>query len=368
VNIVQCIDGLQGGGKERRLVELIKGLRGFDDIRVSLVLFSDRLHYQEVRDLGIEIHILRRKFRRDPRILFRFASLCAAIRPDVVHAWGSFASVCAIPAAKWVGAKFVTSMITHAPTRSALSVSRRMRAALVFPVADIIVANSEAGLLSYRAPLGKSLCIHNGFDFNRLAKIPPAASVRSQLGIRTRWAVGMVASFSPNKDYLTYIAGAVELLEKGIDATFIAIGDGPMLTPTRAKVPPRWRERILFTGAIAEVEALVNALDVGVLCTDERLHGEGIPNAVLEYMAAGKPAIATAGGGTGELLHDNVTGFLVAPRDAALLAQRMETLLKDEKLRLVMGEKGRERVSACFSIDAMIRKHLDVYRELSRRA
>jgi glycosyltransferase involved in cell wall biosynthesis len=59
------------------------------------------------------------------------------------------------------------------------------------------------------------------------------------------------------------------------------------------------RDYIRFTGRLSDVEDLVNAFDVGVLCANPDLREEGIPNAVMEYMALGVPAVVAAGGGVG---------------------------------------------------------------------
>jgi glycosyltransferase involved in cell wall biosynthesis len=89
------------------------------------------------------------------------------------------------------------------------------------------------------------------------------------------------------------------------------------------------------------VESYINVMDVCVLAT----FTEGISNSVMEYMALGKPVVATEGGGTGELVRSGETGFLVKPSDPGMMAGKIEELISDEELRKRMGEMGKDRIS-----------------------
>jgi len=81
-------------------------------------------------------------------------------------------------------------------------------------------------------------------------------------------------------------------------------------------------------------------------------------------MGAGLPVVATAVGGTPELIEDGSTGFLVPPGDAAALAERVVLLLKDPGLARAMGERGRQRVEGGFNMDRMADRFLGLYRDL----
>jgi glycosyltransferase involved in cell wall biosynthesis len=75
----------------------------------------------------------------------------------------------------------------------------------------------------------KSACLHNGFDFSRIQDIAEKKKIRKLFDIRTKYVVGMVASFSNKKDYKTFVDAAHILLEKRRDITFMLIGDGDFL-------------------------------------------------------------------------------------------------------------------------------------------
>ena len=87
---------------------------------------------------------------------------------------------------------------------------------------------------------------------------------------------------------------------------------------------------------------------------------------MLEAMALGRPVVATAVGGTPELVADGETGLLVPPRDVAALTAALKRVLDDEGLRRRLGEAGKRRVAERFSSEAMTRDVLAVYDEVTR--
>jgi glycosyltransferase involved in cell wall biosynthesis len=107
---------------------------------------------------------------------------------------------------------------------------------------------------------------------------------------------------------------------------------------------------VRFLGKRKDVEAIVATLDIGVLCT----FVEGLSNSVMEYMAAGKPVVATGGGGTCELVVDGETGCLVPARNAALLAATIEALVDDPERCSRMGLAGQAKLRREFSLERMV--------------
>ena len=86
------------------------------------------------------------------------------------------------------------------------------------------------------------------------------------------------------------------------------------------------------------------------------------------YMAMGKPVVATAGGGTTEIIDDGVNGFLVLPSDPEILATKIQLLLDDTALRRIMGQAGLIRIKEAFSIDRMVDDYLSLYRRVTTPA
>jgi glycosyltransferase involved in cell wall biosynthesis len=96
--------------------------------------------------------------------------------------------------------------------------------------------------------------------------------------------------------------------------------------------------------------------------TNYKVHGEGISNSILEYMAMGKAVIASTGGGTNEIIDNNKTGFLINPSSPRELCEKIEVLVNNIELRKTMGIAGRQRIEDHFSISNMVSKFIDVYK------
>jgi glycosyltransferase involved in cell wall biosynthesis len=121
------------------------------------------------------------------------------------------------------------------------------------------------------------------------------------------------------------------------------------------------RERVVFAGHRDDARALLAEADLVALPS----WTEGFPLAALEAMAAGRPVVATAVGGTPEVVVDGETGVLVPPRDHEALAAAIGRLVADPELRGRLGEAGRRRVEERFSLEAMTRRMLAIYDELA---
>ena len=358
------IDSLVKGGRERRLIELLKSFSVNENIEVGVVIFSKKVEYPEIFDLNVQLHFLERKPKKDPRIFYRLYNLCKNERPDIIHSWGTMPSIYAIPTVKLLGIKFLNATIADAPLKINFLDKRYFRAHLTFPFSDAIVGNSNAGLKAYNAPMRKSHCVYNGFDFNRIAILEKKESVRNQFNVLPGKVVGMVGGFFARKDFDVFVDAAILFLEKREDATFMAIGDGPNLAKCQAKVPSKFKHRILFPGMVHRVESLANIFDVGVLCTNSKVHGEGISNSILEYMVLEKPVVATEGGGTNEIVVDDETGFLIPPFDAQVLVKKINYLFDNQEEAIQFGVNGKQRVYEYFSLPRMEKDYINLYENL----
>lgn len=365
MKILMLNDNLVKGGRERRLLELLKGLSDYPHIQCELVIFSNRIAYPEVHEMGIPLHIVERKPSKDPRVFFRLFRICCKFKPDIIHSWSSMASIYALPSVKMLGIKLLNAMIMDGRTNLGWTDAHWMRARLTFPFSDAVLANSRIGLRSYEAPSNRSHCLHNGFDFNRVARLEPALKVREQFGIRTPYVVGMVGAFEERKDFPLYLDAAMEILNERDDVTFMAIGDGSQLPDCRERVPQAFKNHIIFTGNQHHVESIINIFDIGVLVTNRaKGYQEGISNVILEYMALGKPVVAYQDGGTPEIVVEGETGLLVQEAKASVWARKIKTLIDDPQLAISMGAAGKQRVKEHFNLEKMTSAYFDLYRRL----
>lgn len=360
MKILFIIERLGVGGKERRLIELLKGLKERDEYEMELILLSDWITLDGIQNLNIPIHVLERKHKKDVSMFFRLYTFIRKSRPDIIHSWSSMTSIFAIPAVKLLGKKLINGNITNAPPDLPVFSGEFMWSKLSFLFSDVIVSNSRAGLGIYHPPETKSRCIYNGFDFKRVFELRPADQVRDEFKVCTPLVVGMVARFTPQKDYESYIQAALQILSRRKDVTFLAVGGGSELERCQAMVPPEYSGRFIFTDYQRDVESLVNIFDIGVLST----HFEGVSNSIMEYMVLKKCVVATDSGGTSELVVDDETGYLIPTGSPAVLAEKIEYLLDHPEVRKSMGAAGRKRIERDFSLAKMTSEYIKLYQEL----
>ncbi len=361
MKVLLVIDTLGSGGKERRLTELLRALVSEEAVTPVLVVMSNDIHYQEIWSLGVEIHQLIRKTRKDISIFGKLLTLVRQINPDIVHCWDSMTAVYLAPVCKIAGYPLINGMVTNVPHGIRCMNYHWIRARLTFPFSRIVVSNSYAGLNAYRVPKRKRRVIPNGFDFSRVSRVAGTDLLRKELNIDTEFVAGMVASFSSQKDYPTFYRAAQLILANRNDVTFLVIGSGTDSEESVSLVDQQYKPYFRFLGKRKEVESYINLMDVCILAT----FTEGISNSIIEYMALAKPVVATIGGGTEELVNSGETGFLVRHADFVSLSSAIEKLLNNDDLRDKMGKSGRERIRAHFSIERMVDDYLSLYRQVA---
>ncbi len=141
----------------------------------------------------------------------------------------------------------------------------------------------------------------------------------------------------------------------------VLAGDGPEVGRARQTASARrLGDRVVFLGYRADVEAVYGALDLFVLNSTT----EGLPNAVLEAMAFGVPVVATAVGGTPELVHDRETGLLVPPSDPAALASAIRAVLRDRASAAERARRARALVEAEFDMRQLSHSVNESYRRV----
>lgn len=313
-----------------------------------------------LRDAGVDVVFLERRHRFDIRPLARLAQLRHG-RVDVIHAHKFGSNVWAALLGHALG---VPVVVAHEHTWSFEGqLGRRLADRhLVARFSDAVIAVSEADRARMVAevgmPAGRVVLIHNGIaeceGGNGLA-------VRRELGLAPGAPVLLqTATLRPQKAVEVMIAATALLRRVHPDVRLLVAGEGDVGRLQAVAAAEGVADAVSLLGPRTDVADLRAAATVGVLSSDF----EGMPLAVLEYMAAGLPVVATAVGGLPEIVRDGETGFLVAPRDPAALAERIGRLLADPALARDMGERGRRRQEEQFSSDAMVAAVTGLYARL----
>lgn len=210
---------------------------------------------------------------------------------------------------------------------------------------------ARAALLNDEKPPSRSVFVlENGVDLERfLGPGLPGESARR---------VGAVANLRHVKGLDVLVAAAGRLAEEFPEVSFHVAGEGPeRASLERAIRDGELERRFHLHGAVADIPGFLAGLDVAVLPS----RAEGMSNAVLEYMAAARPVVATAVGATPELLRDGDDGLLVPPDDPHALAGAIARLLRDRALARRLAASARGRAAARYSRAAMVRRFEDFY-------
>jgi glycosyltransferase involved in cell wall biosynthesis len=369
MKILMVIDSLDKGGKERRMLELIKGLvktgEGFD---IYLVSLTDTVEYQYVYDLPIKFEILKRKFRKDPSIIFKLKKIISTFNPDIIHSWSTMASIYLSFSNFFTRKPLINAVLADAHPHLTLSDKHYLRVKLTTPFSDVFISNSQAGIRSYKTPSNKSVCIYNGIDFNRFKNLPPQENVEIEtLGGRKngRIVVAMMASFDERKDFASFLYVAIKMASVNNRLIFLLIGGGPTLEPLKSTVPQDMLDKqIIFTGKREDVESLLQIIDIGVLMTNAQNHGEGVSNSIIEYMSSGKPVIASRGGGTDEVVRDHFNGYLVDPKNEEQLLEKINLLVNNSELMQELGMNAFKWSRLTFDLDEKTREYINLYHSL----
>jgi glycosyltransferase involved in cell wall biosynthesis len=196
-------------------------------------------------------------------------------------------------------------------------------------------------------------------------------ALRGSLGVAANVPlIGMIARVNPQKDYDTLADAAALVLAKRPDVQFLVAGDNAIVELNRthyAHVSARLKElgiaeKFVFTGFRTDVAQIVAALDVFVLCT----HREGLPLAILEAMALGKPVIATAVDGIPEVIEQGVTGFLHDHENSRQLADAILLCIEKPALAKRIGEAAQEHCRRTYNSHVFTANVAQIYHDFLR--
>lgn len=372
IRVLYVVGSFVVGGAERHLIELWRRMdREAFDIEIAcfrregpFVAEVEGLGWP-LRDLGVGRRIY------DPtgwRGLARLVRHTLRFRPDVIHGYLFGPNLFAALAGRVCG---VRAVVIAKRNLDAFETSRQVflqrithrLATHVTAVSEAVAARSVA----LGVPRDRVTVIPNGVNVARFAddtRLGSCALDELWPGAHGEPVVGSVGCLAPRKDYATLLEALALVRDRGRSYRAVLVGDGPERGRLEARASALGLgDRVRFLGERTDVERLLPAFDVFVLSSRE----EGIPNALLEAMAAGRASVATAVGGTPEVLTHGETGWLVPPGSPEALARALDEAFADPGERARRGAAARRAARENLSLDAMTRRHEALYRRLARR-
>lgn len=378
-NVLQLVDSFRQGGTERQAVQLTKLLRESGRFNVTVAcLNGDGALRAEIERLGIgEIAEFPLNNFYDANFARQLRRLRALLREREIHVlhahdfytniFGMFAGALARTPVRIASRREIGGLRTA---------NQRRVERLAFRLAHAVIANAGAvkeSLIAEGVKESKIEIIYNGLDDARLRVDSSIAreELLEAVGLPSVFAsrrfVAIVANLRHRvKDHPTFLRAARRVKERVKDAAFVVAGEGELETELRALADEfGLKDDAFFIGRCARVAELLAVSEVCVLSS----RSEGFSNSILEYMAAARPVVATAVGGTAEAVVEGETGFLVAPGDDERMAARIVELLNNAERARAMGERGRAVVTEKFSCAAQLARTEKLYDALlARRA
>lgn len=375
MRILHIITGLNTGGAERALFNLLSGGLGSSQELAVLSLQDDGTVGSSIRQLGVPVFALGMQ-RGLPSLknLNRLFQIVREIQPNVLQGWmyhgniaASFASMMAQgnPAVSWNVRHSLYDLKVERPlTRQIIRGNR-----LFSGSADSIIYNSHLSKSQHEA-FGfkdrRGLVIPNGFDLESL--VPPQEceqTVRAEFGLSTNaLVVGHVARFHALKDHASFLKAAAQVAHQRRNVRFLLVGRDVSLQNAALQgiVPAHLEDRFVFAGERSDVHRLMRAMDVFCLSSVS----EAFPNVLGEAMATGVPCVTTDVGDSAQIVGD--TGLVVRPADSGLLAEGLLSLISmscDERRKL--GTAARQRIKQRYSLGKVVGQYEKLYEELIRR-
>ncbi len=366
IGIAFCITQLEPGGAERALVELVERLdrRQFEPVVYCLgprpvgnpTSLADRLE-----QAGASVHCLgARRLVQAPWILRRLARRMAADAPEIVQTFLFHANVLGALAARRSGVPHVVSGIRVAEHRYRWHLAlARWSDRWVERHVCVSQAVQDFSRARGRLPQQKLIVIPNGVDVARFAAARPCdlAAFGVEAGHRVITHVGRL---DEQKGATELVRLMPQVLQKFDEHDLLLVGAGPQ----RASLERLTRElgldrRVHFAGFRDDVPEILAASDLLVLASQ----WEGMPNVVLEAMAAGKPVVASGVEGVAELL--GASAAQIAPAgNPQVFAEKVTAILQNPALAAQLGSQNRRRAEQLFSLEAMAAAYQQLYRSL----
>ena len=361
-NVLYVIATLDPAGAEQQLVALATRLDRSRFHPTVCCLTRGGPLAQDLAGAGVETIVLGKQSKLGLGVVPRLAGLIRRRHIDLVHTWlftgNAFGRAAAVVAG---GCKIVASERSVDRWRGWLHVlvDRALAART-----SRIIANAEAVKQFYveseRIPARKFTVIPNGLDHARFSAVRPAA-LRQELGLAPdARLVGCAARLEEQKGIECLIDAARLLEGRDAHAVFLVAGDGPKAPELRARVRDVGLEsHFRLLGHRDDMPSFMAGLDVFVLPS----FWEGLPNVVLEAMAAGCAVVATNVGGTRELVEHGLTGLLVPARDPQAIADAVRRVLNDPVWARRLADAAREKAGS-YTLERMVARTQQVYDEV----
>ncbi len=372
IAILYLIDSLENGGAEMHLYKVMKSLDRKRFQPVVCCLRNKNGVGEKIERLGIkvvELGLPKIYTRKALRKVAALRKLAREHRVRILHTYLNSANVFGPLALGDLRARGLKIVLSRRDDGFELSPEmERLQRTVANALADRILTVSHGirrmTIRHWSIPPQKIRALHNGVELPELNQSGKSemASIRQQADLpEDAFVVGAVGILRPVKGLELLLRAAAILLSESAGFYFLFLGDGPEREKLeRLSADFGIAEHCRFMGDVHAVDDWYPLIDVMVSTS----YTEGISNSILEAMAHGRPVIATAVGGTPEIIENVRDGILLDNRNPGTLAQHLLVLWKDADKRALLGKNARQKVAREFSLSYMIDELQQEYEDL----
>jgi glycosyltransferase involved in cell wall biosynthesis len=361
IRIAFCVTDLDPGGAERCLVQLATGLdRGEWEPRVYCLGVPGEL-VETLERANVRVECLGARSIRNVGVAPRLARRLQSFRPALLQTFLFHANLAGRIAGRWAGLPVIVSGVRVAEHEHRWHLwCDRLTQRLV--TRNVCVSQSVANFSTAHGGIHpeKITVIPNGVDIDCYADARPAdlEPLGIPPGSRTILCVGRL---HPQKGQRLLLEAAAPLFTADPELHILLVGNGPLHAELDALIDDRqWRRHVHLAGRRRDVPELMRAATLLVLPS----LWEGMPNVVLEAMAAGLPVIASDVEGVRELLGNDMRGIVFSAGSVDDLRAGLVGMLRDPGLRNRVAIESQEFVRSYFTSEAMLSKYVRLYRQL----
>jgi len=345
-------------GGEQQLIYLTEELKLLGVDQVIMCPFDSQVHKYCLKNHLSHVTYFK-GFSANPMVAFRVAHVCFKERIDLIHVHDSHAHNFAILSA--VLTKNERPIIVSRRVDFAIQGSSMSSFKYNHPNIKKVVCVSAAirdVMLEFIEDKSKLEVVHSGIDLKRFEQVESRGTLRKEFQIPSECAIiGNVSALAPHKDYRTFVDTAKRLIDEGVKAKFIAIGEGPSRKEIEEYIDSlQMQDHIILTGFRTDVPELLKELDVFLITSKT----EGLGTSIIDALASDALVVATKAGGIVEVIENEVCGLLCDVERPDQLASAVKRMLSDDELKKRCRAGGRVKVKQ-FSKTETARKSLKIY-------
>lgn len=348
-------------GGEQQLMYLVEELNQLGVWQMVMCPFNSSVHKYCLKNHINHVTFFK-GFSANPMVAFKVNHISKREKINLIHVHDSHAHNFAI----------LSSVLSN--NQLPIIVSRRV---------DFPIQGGPVSMFKYNHPrVSKVLCVskaikkimepsiddqsklevvYSGVDLEKFNSEISDSGIRKELGIGDDTIlIGNVAALAPHKDYPTFVKTAKAVIEAGVDAHFVAIGDGPSRKHVEEVIEEmQMTAHLTLLGFRDDIITLFPQLDVFLITSET----EGLGTSILDAQVAGVPIVATEAGGIVEIVENEVNGLTAPVADYGALAQQLLRYAAYADLRMSMATKAKETVRG-FSKSQTAKRTLEIYKEV----